>query len=190
MAEQDDLETPTGSSRRDLIKRGAAVGAVVWAVPMIDSFTSKASAATGSAEPGADISYLALLIQCDTSCSQYKFEIEDGVLNPTAECGDVVGTPDCTDMLDCPGTSCVGAAPTAVLLPDGTLRVTIPSGCRLLDFRVKCGQCCEGPGSEGQPTALQLAALVQEFDFSKCTGNQVGTGGLPCEPTPYTNSSK
>jgi len=54
MAIDDETGVPAkpGFSRRDLIKRGAVVGTVVWAAPVIDSFVSSASAA-GSGVCGA-----------------------------------------------------------------------------------------------------------------------------------------
>lgn len=55
----------TGLSRRDLIKRGAVAGGVVWAAPVIDSFTSGAFAAgstpTGQANFGCSWAYLVWL---------------------------------------------------------------------------------------------------------------------------------
>lgn len=40
-------ETKSGISRRDLIKKGAVAGAVFWSVPVIESVTSAAAAASG-----------------------------------------------------------------------------------------------------------------------------------------------
>ena len=49
--EQDD-SPKTGLSRRQILGRMAAGGAVVWSVPVVESFTSKAWGATGSPAPG------------------------------------------------------------------------------------------------------------------------------------------
>jgi hypothetical protein len=40
--------TKKGLNRRDLIKKGAAAGAVFWAIPVIESITSAASATSGT----------------------------------------------------------------------------------------------------------------------------------------------
>ena len=51
----EDLESSDGLSRRTLIKRGAVVaGTMVWAAPLVSSFTSPAQAAPGS--PSCDCS--------------------------------------------------------------------------------------------------------------------------------------
>jgi hypothetical protein len=53
-------EEAGGLSRRDLIKRGAVVGGIVWAAPVIDSFASKAFA--GSRPPGSFPCSYALIV--------------------------------------------------------------------------------------------------------------------------------
>ncbi len=40
--------TPSGISRRDVLKRGAIIGGALWAAPTIQSLTNAASAQTGS----------------------------------------------------------------------------------------------------------------------------------------------
>lgn len=202
MAESDGNEGTPGLSRRAIIQRGAAVGGVIWAVPVIESFTNRAAAQTvGSLEPGIyGISYLALLVNCSLNCYQVKFEIGevDGVdmVLPNPICGPAIenkkgmGTPYCTDMAPCLGPSSCSVLPVAVLLDSGYVQVTLPEGCRILDFRVKCASCCEGPLSGGQPSMEELASGELLFNFERCTGNG-NPNGTPCEQAgDYTDNSR
>jgi len=72
-------ENGAGLSRRDLIKRGAVVGGVVWAAPVVQSLTSPAFAGT----PGGG--------ECE-NFFRFKFNVVDGVAIPD----DGTSTPDCT----------------------------------------------------------------------------------------------
>lgn len=176
MAEQDENETTPGSSRRDVFKKGAAIGGVIWAVPMIESFTNKASAQTlGSPlqPPGTgNISYVALTISCAGVCTQVKIEAEKAT---TPECGGSVNTPCCSLMAACPaGTSTT--CPTGLVTGgnSGGISVQLPLGCVLVDYRVHCGQCCEGPGRVSQPAVGASGTL----HFVPCFG--VGNTNKPC----------
>jgi hypothetical protein len=54
-----DLKSEVGMTRRDLIRRGAVVGTLVWAVPVISSVNQKAFAesAPGAHSASGDITY-------------------------------------------------------------------------------------------------------------------------------------
>ncbi len=54
MADRDhDGNAPTGVSRRDLLKRGAIAGGVLWSVPVIQTIAAPSAFAQGSVGTGA-----------------------------------------------------------------------------------------------------------------------------------------
>lgn len=186
MAEQDDREAKPGTSRRQLIQRGAAVGGVLWAVPVIESFTNSASAQVGSPPPDgprvagvAEIAYIAILVSFNGACTVVKIDSNGntavkapGATNPK--------TPCCSDMTN---VACLVGSATRpdglvaeVVDEDGFQRITLPVGCVLLDYRVHCGQCCDGPGATGQPSLS--GPLVGSFVFNRCSGT--GNDAKPC----------
>jgi hypothetical protein len=72
--EEGDLSS-SRFSRRSLIKAGAIVGGTVWLAPVIDSFTSRAAAAS-SIPTGQGFSSVTILI-CDSveMCYRLKFDV-------------------------------------------------------------------------------------------------------------------
>ncbi len=58
------MGTPGGISRRDILKKGAAAGAAFWAVPVIESVTSRAAA---TSYPTITCSYAIVVYQCGTT---------------------------------------------------------------------------------------------------------------------------
>jgi hypothetical protein len=62
--------TKKGLNRRDLIKKGAAASAVFWAIPVIESVTSAASATSGGGGVFSGASY-AFIIYSNTAGTAY-----------------------------------------------------------------------------------------------------------------------
>ena len=81
-----------GISRRDLLKRGAALGgAVVWATPVVQTLgMGRAFAQDTSPVGGKDISYIAINVDCGEN--QFFIKWEDGGWD-----GDPGRAPDCAD---------------------------------------------------------------------------------------------
>lgn len=173
-------------SRREFIKRSAvAGGAAVWAPPVVQSITSPAFGQTIYPPPGRDISFVALLLICDSTYHRIKFAAGGGI-----ECGRNFAVGGCRDQLrrgdaavsdDCPrGVS-------AVFQPDGAVRVTLGtcSDPGLIDYVVKCGvrsdpddSGCEdllGSTSEGNQPKPPFGSVVT---FVPCSaGDDPSNGG-------------
>lgn len=72
-----------GIDRREIIKRGAILGGVVWAAPVIQSIGSPAFAETPTPgtipteEPG-DLSFIAAVLVCNGDKYRVKYNIEGG----------------------------------------------------------------------------------------------------------------
>lgn len=154
---------PGEHSRRTMIKRSAVIGgALLWAAPTVQTLSAPAFAAGSPVAGGGDISFVALLATCAGVKYRFKFEVENGVVQPV-ECGPKFSTGDCSDNLgqgdpnvskECPPPPGV----TATANPDGSVTVSGLSGCTIHDFIVKAGQCCAGPGEGGEPTQAQAQA--------------------------------
>lgn len=75
----DDPRWDTDLSRRALLRRGAVVGAVAWTAPVVR--TLPAAGATGSPppdDPGRDISYVAIVVNCSGTAYRIKYEDDSG----------------------------------------------------------------------------------------------------------------
>ena len=153
----EEIENTTeGVSRRNMLKKSALVGGtMVWAAPVVQSFTAPAfgdSHGTPDID-GQDISYIALLLNCGGTNYRVKFEESEGSF--ILECGVNFETGNCPE--DLPGSTESGC-PTGLTADDATLNgdgsVTIDVGtCTITDFVVKCGQSCLGPAEGGQPNS-------------------------------------
>ena len=150
----EEIENTTeGVSRRNMLKKSALVGGtMVWAAPVVQSFTAPAFAAGTPEIDGQAISYIALLLDCGGGKYRVKFEESNGSF--LLECGVDFETGQCPE--DLPGSTVAGCpagltADDAVLNPDGSVTIDIGS-CTIDDFVVKCGQSCLGPGEGGQPS--------------------------------------
>lgn len=152
----EELEPVEGVSRRNMLKKSALVGGtMVWAAPVVQSFTAPAFGQDTAGTPvvdGQDISYIALLLNCGGSIYRVKFEESGGSF--LLECGVDFETGQCPE--DLPGSTASGCpagldAGDAVLNSDGTVTIDFGS-CTIVDFVVKCGQSCLGPGEGGQPS--------------------------------------
>ncbi len=92
-------EQGQGISRRDLLKKGAALGgAVVWATPVVQTLgMGRAYASTASPPPdgGKDISYIGINVDCDGNAFFVKWEDGGWENEPGA-------APECADREDLP----------------------------------------------------------------------------------------
>jgi hypothetical protein len=183
-------ETPNsgGISRRDVLRRGAIVGGVVWSVPIVQSLGSPAFAAVGSEAqenfPG-DISYVTLFLTCEGIKYAVKYQSTDTGYSPVCWNGDAGTSPNgngnnvissddpgCKTLFDLysPGTvaGCPpGGAPAASSNAGGDLIVNL-GACTLNNYIVhdgdlgpdKCRGVGELPGGWGAPTTPQSGGNV------------------------------
>ena len=135
-------------------------GALVWATPVVQSLGSPAMAA--GTKPN-DISYLAVLISCAGKWYRMKWNTTTlGTLSQ--ETGGRFSVPGANrPLLPSPGSVQDGPAPGtgATYNADGSITVTLGTGCTLTDFLVKRGQCVAGPGVAGEPPAGQTGGAIR-----------------------------
>lgn len=104
----DDLNPTLGISRRDLLKRGAVVGALTWATPVVSSFTRPAFAA-GTPQDADVISCVMLRVLCGTECFFAKWEDGGGGDGSGSwECGNNGPGPKCDQCSEELSTGCTG----------------------------------------------------------------------------------
>lgn len=135
-------DTSTGISRRDLLKRGAALGgAVMWATPVVQTLGMGRAFAQTASPPatGQDISYIGINVDCPGTSGDYfvKWEDDTGWENKPGK------APQCSDSVftGMNGGS-LGFNVTNVTGP--CAKLTIPSsvtGCTVTVW-VKAGQTC------------------------------------------------
>lgn len=168
--EPGTLDASLGISRRTLLRRGAIVGgAMVWATPVVQTFGGPVAAA---GTPAQDISYLAVLIQCGAQHYRMKWDVEASGLD--LDTGPNFAVPGCsTSLQPVNGGVTDGPAPgtSASLTPSGAILLDLGPDCTLVDFRVKRGSCCAGPGTAGEPGTGQTGGTVL---FPGPTSNQEG----------------
>ena len=157
-----------GMSRRTLIKRSAVVGGtVLWAAPVVQSFTSPAFGQVGT-PTGKGISYIALVYQCTGQPPKaVKLDLEDG---GTFTCSGSAApnTPGCDGSLTVPAGTVAGSCDdlTVVVSADRSLvTVTPDAGCTILDAVAKCGSP-ENPPSGGE--CLDGTSVAGVFTFTGC----------------------
>ena len=164
------LDAALGISRRTLLRRGLLVGGtMVWATPVVQSFAGPAAA---QGTPAVDISYVAVLIRCGATFYRMKWDAEQSGLS--LDTGPNFEVPGCTDQLKpSAGQVADGSAPgtSAFLGSTGLVTVRLGADCTLVDFRVKRGQCCAGPGLAGQPGSGQTGGSIT---FRVPTSNEEG----------------
>lgn len=128
-----------GISRRDLLKRGAALGgAVVWATPVVQTLgMGRAFASTASPTGGKEISYIGINVICDDPEDSFFAKWEDGNWEKSPG-----NAPECQDKDLLPDGTDGGVAGFSVsLVGDGSCaNVTVPDlpGCTI-DIWVKAG---------------------------------------------------
>jgi hypothetical protein len=157
--------------RRDFVRRAALAGtAPVWAAPIIQSIRAPAYAAVYPVG-GFDISFVALLLQCGTRRYRVKFDANGGL---GKVCGRNFAVGNCSDPDDQlsrgdPGVqNTCPAGVSATSGPNGSVIVTLGS-CTILDFVVKSGQCCAGPGQAGEPPAGGTGSQTFPEPTSNCS---------------------
>jgi hypothetical protein len=166
-----------GIDRRRVLARGLKTGAGIavlsWTAPALQS-VALAQNDGGTPSPGNGdgfgISFVALLVQCGGK--NYRIKWEDNDNFQSAECGPKFNTGNCANKLmrnddsiekDCPdGVYATGNS-------DGTVTVTLGS-CTIVDFVVKCGQCCAGPLDAGEPPTGGTGSET----FFPCESNKAG----------------
>ena len=134
-----------GISRRDLLRRGAALGgAVLWATPTVQTLGMRPAFAAATSHA---TSYVAFVLRCGDDTFLVKWEV-DGTYG-TWESG---GSLPCESgrFLEAPYGPFTGGAPVGLPTPsqtaiDGdkvkwTFRFT--NGCTVLWWVNKCGQTC------------------------------------------------
>lgn len=152
----EELEPVEGVSRRNMLKKSALVGGtMVWAAPVVQSFTAPAFGDSHGTPQGQDISFVAILVQCGNFTYRLKWEINGdhtGLESADPECGNEFALGNCNpgDLDAATGTGCPSGVSASFNSANGTVTVNLGS-CTLLDYVVKCGQTCAGPGSTGNP---------------------------------------
>lgn len=145
-----------GISRRDLLKRGAALGgAVVWATPVVQTLGMGRAFASTASPTGTAISYIAITWRCGDGTYNFSKNEEDGTANGSWEpdpgsipgCeGALPGHPDNMVKIDNPPEfSVTYDGNCATIVVDGGL-----SGCEI-NYVLKGGQepCKSGTLSAG-----------------------------------------
>lgn len=171
-----------GLSRRDLIKRAAIAGGIVWAAPVVMSIDHRAGAQTLGGSPCV----------CDGG-KYWAAKIDSGDANP-AKCTSVPNNnQDCSAVTDWLGTppNKVGpsnngttAACSQLTLTDTTyngkqvVRVTVPDGCKILGACAKYGganPCAVAPIND---QTVVFYKNLNDNPFGQCgsTGAGGGTG--------------
>lgn len=183
------LDGPEGVSRRSMLKKSALVGGtMVWAAPVVSSFTSPAfgqTAGTGETFEGdKGISYIALVYSCGDGGPRYiKFDnFSGGQGTESASCstGDSFETPQCEGHFpqdrnssgegDYSGDCALftieylemdGDEPTVV-------RITAPDTCIIDGVGVgKCGNP-ENPQSGGECIDGSVTGGATTITFADC----------------------
>ena len=164
-----DDDQPGGMTRRTLIKRSAVVGGtIMWATPVVQSFTSPAFGQVGTPGEGKGISYIALVYQCTGQPPKaVKLDLADG---GTFTCSGSAApnTPQCEGSLTLPAGTVAGSCDdlTIVVAPDRTLvTITPDAGCTILDAVAKCGNP-ENPASGGE--CLDGTSAAGVYTFTGC----------------------
>jgi hypothetical protein len=133
-----------GLSRRDALRRGAAVGGVAFAAPLVASL---ATPAYGSASSLTSLSYVAMLFKVVSGGTTTYYRMKIGA-DGTTECGTSFATPACS--LGSPaGTSPSGCLPGTVHVSQNTAvsphQVTVSwtnTSATLVALDVKCANNC------------------------------------------------
>lgn len=158
-----------GISRRDLLKRGAALGgAVVWATPVVQTL-GMGRAFAQSATPVVEFSYVAMLIRCgdDPDIHFIKWEVDENAWE-----SDPGMTPGCSPGIqpgdyDVKGFGIHSAWASPVPVSPTCLRFTIPTD------------------GQGNPTCEVIIGVVKQGQlpcttFGPISGQTQFTAGTNC----------
>ena len=182
----EELEPVEGVSRRNMLKKSALVGGtMVWAAPVVQSFTAPAFAQT-SPEGGEtqDISFVAILLNCGGQLYRVKFEDSN---NFGTVCGRSFSVSQCNETLRQDDPAVAEGCPTgvsAVENANGSLTVNL-GGCEIVDFVVKCGEkAYQTPGSTDHTGCQDYPEEVVTPD----AGDSGTVTFYPCSTTGPTGS--
>jgi hypothetical protein len=127
-----------GISRRDLLKRGAALGgAVMWATPVVQTLgMGRAFAQTASPVGGKDISYIGINVICEDPDDSFFAKWEDGAWEESPG-----AAPECADKDDLPnGLDGMTKGFSITMINSSCAEVTVPDlGDCTVDIWVKAG---------------------------------------------------
>jgi hypothetical protein len=147
-----------GVSRRDALKKGAAVGgALLWATPVVQTIGMTRAYAAGVSGSGEEAgpSYIALNVDCGGRRSTgYSIKYEGCTAPDDCFETDPGRTPGCEGLFDFEGVETDGDALGFVVdgpHPDtGCVTIIVPAGCTVTESVIKKGQeCCPGPRGSG-----------------------------------------
>lgn len=138
----DEVLTKAQFSRRSLIKAGAVVGGSVWVAPVLDSFTSRAAAASS----GFKYSFVALIYTCNGMTYRQKWMGRSGP-GPisSSDCGSTWTFGDCPNTFQHGGTFASSGCPArAVQNGDGSITITLncSTTATVSEYGYHMGQCC------------------------------------------------
>ena len=128
-------------SRRSLIKAGAIVGGSVWVAPVIDSFTSRAAAASSS----FSYSFVALIYTCDNTTYRQKWTGQSGPGSLSSDCDSTWTFADCKNTFQQGGSFAPSGCPaTAVQNGDGSVTITLncSTTATVSEYGYHMGHCC------------------------------------------------
>jgi hypothetical protein len=129
-------------TRREVLKRGAAVGGtLLWATPVVQSLGVRSAWAQVY---GQDISFICLNLLCASGGVFVKIQCNESGMC-TIESGATKCNPHC-DFEPVGGGGGGGVTPGNRDPRTGCVTVTIPADCEITASVVKAGQrCCPGP---------------------------------------------
>jgi hypothetical protein len=180
--------TETGLDRRQLLRRGAALGgALAWSVPVVQS-VAPAAFAVGSPQTGGGApSYTMLVMRCGTAYQSLKIG-QTGLVSCGVDGGNGPSQTHAKQIIDAqlasghPGVtwaSLVGGScvlPTVTITPNG-VEVDHP-GCTIVAWAVHdgagngCGQVSFGPNDRGlpaySPTIGESSSLFPKPQVTTC----------------------
>ena len=116
-----------GISRRDVIKKGAAAGAILWAAPVVESFVSRAAAASVTCTPcsssgGFTYSYASIVFMIGSNVYVVKIS-GNSCSGDNGTSGDIAGLVN----VSCNGVTYTN--PGGTLEANGTPITPYPSSC-------------------------------------------------------------
>lgn len=181
----EDVFAQSSISRRDVIKRGAVVGGLVWAAPTLKVLAPHALAQTetGTPFPG-EVSWVMVWFQCGDQHHLVKYEATGSGYdeNCAATRQNVsANSENCLDFFDVQQTKVTGDRSndcpdgvTATALANGDLQITIAptSNCVIVGWVLHDGSCKD----DSKPPEMFCRSPEEPFDED---GNRVG----PVVPT-------
>lgn len=142
------MDASLGISRRTLLRRGAAVGGLVWTAPVVHTLAAPAASA---GTPVDGLSYVAVLVEYEGKYYRMKYDVDERKFDN----GGNFATPSKPPrQLVAPGGAPIENGP----LPGGNgflagnqVKFEAPNGSKLVDYMIKHGPCAVGPQG-GQPS--------------------------------------